>query len=117
MTVVDSVKHAVGLDESGPKIRMLSDTRKEHDPRKRGGDTGFRMRWWKGARPRARWRHPEADDCAEATREEMSAERVPLQYRDSCAHLLIPLNKCRFQSYYLPWKCQVFLYPLPDAST
>lgn len=44
---------------------------------------------------------------AEATREEMSAARLPLAYRDSCAHLLIPLNRCRFEEYYLPWKCEV----------
>lgn len=43
----------------------------------------------------------------EATREEMSAARVPLAYRDSCAHLLIPLNHCRYDNYYLPWRCMV----------
>ncbi|KAJ4305850.1 hypothetical protein N0V90_001382 [Kalmusia sp. IMI 367209] len=42
----------------------------------------------------------------EATREDMSAARLPLPYRDSCAHLLIPLNRCRFDEYYLPWKCE-----------
>ncbi|GAB7365580.1 hypothetical protein MBLNU230_g6652t1 [Neophaeotheca triangularis] len=41
-----------------------------------------------------------------ATREEMSAAKLPIQYRDSCAHLLIPLNKCRREEYYLPWKCE-----------
>ncbi|GAM84383.1 hypothetical protein ANO11243_023770 [Dothideomycetidae sp. 11243] len=41
-----------------------------------------------------------------ATREEMSAAKLPLAYRDSCAHLLIPLNRCRYESYYLPWKCE-----------
>ncbi|TQS34101.1 hypothetical protein Golomagni_05529 [Golovinomyces magnicellulatus] len=40
-----------------------------------------------------------------ATREEMSKARIPLPYRDSCAGLLIPLNRCRFEEYYLPWKC------------
>lgn len=45
--------------------------------------------------------------CTEATREEMSAARLPLAYRDSCAHLLIPLNRCRHEEYYLPWKCEV----------
>ncbi|KAJ0238018.1 hypothetical protein HA466_0245240 [Hirschfeldia incana] len=30
-----------------------------------------------------------------ATQEEMVAAKVPLGYRDQCAHLLIPLNKCR----------------------
>ena len=42
-----------------------------------------------------------------ATREQMSEARLPLAYRDSCAHLLIPLNRCRFEEYYLPWKCVV----------
>ncbi|KAF2084640.1 hypothetical protein K490DRAFT_75738 [Saccharata proteae CBS 121410] len=42
---------------------------------------------------------------APATREEMSAAKLPLAYRDSCAHLLIPLNRCRYEEYYLPWKC------------
>jgi NADH dehydrogenase (ubiquinone) 1 beta subcomplex subunit 7 len=37
----------------------------------------------------------------------MSAAKLPLAYRDSCAHLLIPLNRCRFEEYYLPWKCEV----------
>ncbi|KAK7509785.1 NADH-ubiquinone oxidoreductase B18 subunit family protein [Phyllosticta citriasiana] len=41
-----------------------------------------------------------------ATREEMAAAKIPLAYRDSCAHLLIPLNKCRVDEYYLPWKCE-----------
>ncbi|KAJ2891202.1 hypothetical protein MKZ38_000736 [Zalerion maritima] len=40
-----------------------------------------------------------------ATREEMREAKLPLPYRDSCAHLLIPLNRCRFENYYLPWKC------------
>lgn len=48
-----------------------------------------------------------ADRYAEATREEMSAAKLPLAYRDSCAHLLIPLNKCRYDNYYLSWRCQV----------
>ncbi|KAK3722451.1 hypothetical protein LTR37_002443 [Vermiconidia calcicola] len=42
----------------------------------------------------------------QATREEMSAARLPLAYRDSCAHLLIPLNKCRYDNYFLPWRCE-----------
>ncbi|KAM0706712.1 hypothetical protein Q7P35_006042 [Cladosporium inversicolor] len=41
-----------------------------------------------------------------ATRQEMSDAKLPLAYRDSCAHLLIPLNKCRPANWYLPWKCQ-----------
>lgn len=42
-----------------------------------------------------------------ATREQMSEARLPIRYRDSCAGLLIPLNRCRFEEYYLPWKCEV----------
>ena len=37
--------------------------------------------------------------------EEMQEERVPLALRDYCAHLLIPLNKCRLETFHLPWKC------------
>lgn len=40
-----------------------------------------------------------------ATQEEMVEAKVPLAYRDQCAHLLIPLNKCRQAEMYLPWKC------------
>lgn len=42
----------------------------------------------------------------------MRDARVPLAYRDSCAHLLIPLNRCRYETYYLPWKCEVRSTPL-----
>ncbi|KAF2220439.1 putative NADH-ubiquinone oxidoreductase B18 subunit [Elsinoe ampelina] len=41
-----------------------------------------------------------------ASNEEMSTAKLPLAYRDSCAHLLIPLNRCRYEQYYLPWKCE-----------
>lgn len=50
---------------------------------------------------------PHADRSIAATREEMSAAKLPLAYRDSCGHLLIPLNRCRYEEYYLPWKCEV----------
>ena len=39
------------------------------------------------------------------TREEMKAARLPLEYRDYCAHILIPLNECRRQTWFSPWKC------------
>ncbi|XP_042501593.1 NADH dehydrogenase [ubiquinone] 1 beta subcomplex subunit 7-like [Macadamia integrifolia] len=41
-----------------------------------------------------------------ATQEEMVQARVPLAYRDQCANLLVPLNKCRVAEFYLPWKCE-----------
>jgi hypothetical protein len=40
-----------------------------------------------------------------ATHEEMKAARLPLSFRDYCSHLLIPLNKCRRETMYMPWKC------------
>lgn len=50
----------------------------------------------------------------------MREAKLPLAYRDSCASLLIPLNNCRFETYYLPWKCEVRLrglYSLPNRAT
>ncbi|WFD31751.1 hypothetical protein MSPP1_002790 [Malassezia sp. CBS 17886] len=41
-----------------------------------------------------------------ASLEESQANRLPLGYRDSCSALLIPLNKCRRQTLYAPWKCE-----------
>ncbi|CAD5193730.1 unnamed protein product [Musa acuminata subsp. malaccensis] len=41
-----------------------------------------------------------------ATQQELVENRVPLPYRDQCAHLLIPLNKCRSAEFFLPWKCE-----------
>jgi len=37
----------------------------------------------------------------QATEEEMAAARIPLQYRDHCAHILIPLNKCRKKNMFM----------------
>ncbi|KAI1294359.1 NADH-ubiquinone oxidoreductase B18 subunit-domain-containing protein [Xylaria venustula] len=47
-----------------------------------------------------------SEGTAKATREEMREAKLPLAYRDSCANLLIPLNRCRADTYYLPWKCE-----------
>lgn len=68
----------------------------------------------RGVRP-TRWIDPQRQfprsqsltPAAEATREEMRDARLPIAYRDSCAHLLIPLNKCRRDTWYAPWKCTV----------
>mmetsp|Transcript_63157 Transcript_63157/g.105040 ORF Transcript_63157/g.105040 Transcript_63157/m.105040 type:complete len:110 (+) Transcript_63157:65-394(+) len=40
------------------------------------------------------------------TREQMKIAKLPLSWRDYCAHLLIPLNKCRQDTWYCPWKCE-----------
>jgi hypothetical protein len=37
----------------------------------------------------------------------MSDARLPMAYRDRCAHLLIPLNECRRETWFAPWKCKV----------
>ncbi|KAJ8605360.1 hypothetical protein CTAYLR_002349 [Chrysophaeum taylorii] len=41
----------------------------------------------------------------QATPEEMAEAKIPIALRDACAHLLIPLNKCRRKNYYVPWEC------------
>jgi NADH dehydrogenase (ubiquinone) 1 beta subcomplex subunit 7 len=40
-----------------------------------------------------------------ATQRELFDATVPLHWRDYCSHALIPLNDCRRDNYYLPWKC------------
>eukprot|EP00515_Schizochytrium_aggregatum_P005532 CAMPEP_0202046642 /NCGR_PEP_ID=MMETSP0963-20130614/1435_1 /ASSEMBLY_ACC=CAM_ASM_000494 /TAXON_ID=4773 /ORGANISM="Schizochytrium aggregatum, Strain ATCC28209" /LENGTH=178 /DNA_ID=CAMNT_0048611309 /DNA_START=52 /DNA_END=586 /DNA_ORIENTATION=- len=41
----------------------------------------------------------------EVTIEEMKAAKLPINARDACAGLLIPLNRCRQATGYLPFKC------------
>jgi len=41
-----------------------------------------------------------------ASQEEATRAQLPLGYRDQCSALLIPLNKCRRQNFYLPWECE-----------
>lgn len=40
-----------------------------------------------------------------ASQEEMDSAKLPLHWRDFCSHLLIPLNKCRRDNFYMPWAC------------
>ena len=42
----------------------------------------------------------------QATQEQLQQHKIPLQYRDYCAHLLIPLNEVRLQGLH----CLVFLF-------
>ena len=37
--------------------------------------------------------------------EAMREARVPVAFRDNCAGLLIPLNKCRQANMYMPFRC------------
>ena len=36
----------------------------------------------------------------------LKKEGIAPQWRDFCAHLLIPLNQCRSKTFHLPWKCK-----------
>lgn len=42
----------------------------------------------------------------QVTEEEMADAKVPLNLRDYCAHLFIPLTICKKDNYYVPWKCK-----------
>ncbi|KIY47493.1 hypothetical protein FISHEDRAFT_45302 [Fistulina hepatica ATCC 64428] len=42
----------------------------------------------------------------QASREQLKAHGTPLAWRDHCSALLLPLNICRKETYYLPWKCE-----------
>eukprot|EP00731_Ephydatia_muelleri_P017976 Em0011g16a len=42
----------------------------------------------------------------QVTQEEMAKAKVPINLRDYCAHLFIPLMHCRKENYYVPWKCK-----------
>ena len=35
----------------------------------------------------------------------LKKHRIPLAFRDSCAHLLIPLDECRRETYFNPDQC------------
>jgi len=41
-----------------------------------------------------------------ASQEDLKANSIPLGWRDQCSSLLIPLNVCRRENNYLPWKCE-----------
>eukprot|EP01120_Amphizonella_sp_Union-15-10_P000136 TRINITY_DN10168_c0_g1_i1.p1 TRINITY_DN10168_c0_g1~~TRINITY_DN10168_c0_g1_i1.p1 ORF type:complete len:127 (+),score=22.47 TRINITY_DN10168_c0_g1_i1:130-510(+) len=37
--------------------------------------------------------------------ETLEEYRVPFGIRDRCSALVLLLNECRFENFYLPWKC------------
>ena len=53
--------------------------------------------------------HHHANSEAEPRREQdlqsLADARVPLSFRDTCGHLLVPLNKCRRQTWWSPNRC------------
>lgn len=38
--------------------------------------------------------------------EDLQEAQIPMIWRDHCADLLIPLNKCRRDNFWLPWTCE-----------
>lgn len=46
------------------------------------------------------------DHQVPATPEAMMDAKIDIAFRDQCAGLLIPLNKCRRATYYAPYKCE-----------
>lgn len=50
------------------------------------------------------------------SQEEMKFYRLPIEYRDFCANLLIPLSQCRNREFYAPWKCIDERYTLNSPS-
>ena len=49
---------------------------------------------------------PEATPKAEQDVASLNQHKIPLAYRDNCAHLLVPLNVCRRETFYSPHQCQ-----------
>mmetsp|Transcript_8947 Transcript_8947/g.12389 ORF Transcript_8947/g.12389 Transcript_8947/m.12389 type:complete len:98 (-) Transcript_8947:276-569(-) len=49
--------------------------------------------------------NPEAEPKLEQDAKAMADAKLPLAYRDTCAHLLMDLNKCRRATWWSPNKC------------
>lgn len=46
-----------------------------------------------------------ANNHMKYSQEELDAAKIPYSFRDYCAHLLLPLNDCRRDNWYMPWAC------------
>eukprot|EP00562_Extubocellulus_spinifer_P031960 CAMPEP_0178725458 /NCGR_PEP_ID=MMETSP0699-20121125/26690_1 /TAXON_ID=265572 /ORGANISM="Extubocellulus spinifer, Strain CCMP396" /LENGTH=132 /DNA_ID=CAMNT_0020376805 /DNA_START=217 /DNA_END=615 /DNA_ORIENTATION=- len=49
--------------------------------------------------------NPEASPRPTQDLQSLSDAKIPLAFRDTCAHLLVPLNKCRRTTWWSPNKC------------
>ena len=49
--------------------------------------------------------NPEAMPRKEQDLDAVKKAKIPLGYRDTCSHLLIPLNECRRETWFNPNKC------------
>jgi len=48
---------------------------------------------------------PEATPKGDQDLQTLKDQQVPLSLRDNCAHLLVPLNVCRRETYFNPERC------------
>ena len=49
--------------------------------------------------------NPEAMPKKDQDLQAIKDAKIPLGYRDTCAHLLIKLNECRRETFFNPHKC------------
>mmetsp|Transcript_6212 Transcript_6212/g.7866 ORF Transcript_6212/g.7866 Transcript_6212/m.7866 type:complete len:96 (-) Transcript_6212:351-638(-) len=49
--------------------------------------------------------NPAAKPVADQDVVALANAKIPIAYRDTCAHLLVPLNKCRRETSWNPNKC------------
>lgn len=50
--------------------------------------------------------NPAAMPRADQDLQLLKDHQIPLAYRDNCAHLLVPLNECRRETFFNPARCQ-----------
>lgn len=49
--------------------------------------------------------NPEAEPRRNQDVQSLADAKVPLAFRDTCGHLLVPLNKCRRTTWWSPNQC------------
>jgi len=59
--------------------------------------------------------NPAAKPVADQDFEAMAKARVPIAWRDTCTHLLMPLNKCRRESFWNPNECGHFRHTYEEC--
>ena len=59
--------------------------------------------------------NPEADPKPLQDAEKLAKAKIPIAYRDTCAHLLVPLNKCRRETFWNPNKCNHYRHTYEEC--
>mmetsp|Transcript_22881 Transcript_22881/g.21997 ORF Transcript_22881/g.21997 Transcript_22881/m.21997 type:complete len:92 (+) Transcript_22881:163-438(+) len=49
--------------------------------------------------------NPAAEPRADQDLQALAKAQTPIAFRDTCGHLLVPLNKCRRQTWWNPEEC------------